>query len=71
MSNFIFSLGIIDKKLLFPLFYMILYLGINIYYNSIENNEPNLFLDLFGFGTIQILTFFVSNAIKYNIEELI
>ena len=70
MSNFIFSLGIIDKKLLFPLFYMILYLCINIYYNSIENNEPNLFLDLFGFGTGQILTFFVSNAIKYRRTNL-
>ena len=70
MSNFIFSLGIIGKKLLFPLFYMILYLGINIYYNSIENNEPNLFLDLFGFGTGQILTFFVSNAIKYRRTNL-
>ena len=49
---------------------MILYLCINIYYNSIENNEPNLFLDLFGFGTGQILTFFVSNAIKYRRTNL-
>ena len=65
MTNFIFSLGLINKKLLLPLTYTILYLCINIYYIYVENNEVTLFIEYFGFAIGQISTFFVSNTIKY------
>ena len=58
MTNFIFSLGLINKKLLLPLTYTILYLCINIYYIYVENNEVTLFIEYFGFAIGQISTFF-------------
>ena len=66
MANFIFSLGKIDKKLLFPLIYIILYICLNIFYNYTEYSVITLFLEGFGFSIGQMLTIFVGCAFKYN-----
>ena len=66
MANFIFSLGKIDKKLLFPLIYIILYICLNIFYNYTEYSVVTLFLEGFGFSIGQMLTIFVGCAFKYN-----
>ena len=66
MANFIFSLGKIDIKLLFPLIYIILYICLNIFYNYTEYSVVTLFLEGFGFSIGQMLTIFVGCAFKYN-----
>ena len=66
MANFIFSLGKIDKKLLFPFIYIILYICLNIFYNYTEYSVVTLFLEGFGFSIGQMLTIFVGCAFKYN-----
>lgn len=67
MANFIFSLGITSKKLLLPLIYIIVYALMNIYYFYNVDNLVVLYLDGFGFSIGQILTYFISNLIRYNI----
>ena len=68
MAKFIISLGMINKKLLFPLIYFIIYIFVNIYNNNvnIENNEVFIFIDGFGFSLGEISAFFVGQIIKYK-----
>ena len=66
MANFIFSLGIIDKRLLLPLIYIIFNICLNIFYNFTEYNEVTLFLEGFGYSIGQILIIFIGCAFKYN-----
>ena len=64
MANFIFSLGIIDKRLLLPLIYIIFNICLNIFYNFTEYNEVTLFLEGFGYSIGQILIIFIGCAFK-------
>ena len=68
MSKFFISLGITNKKMLFPLIYIILYIFVNIYNNNIniENNEVFIFIDGFGFSLGELSSFFVGQIIKYR-----
>ena len=56
MKNFIFRLGTINKKLLLPLIYIIIYICINIFWNYTEYNEFTFYLESIGFSIGQIIT---------------
>ena len=66
MADFIISLGDINKKLLIPLIYIIIYIIINFYSCSNESNEVTLFLQGLGFSIGQILSYPVGNIINYR-----
>ena len=66
MANFIISLGTINKKMLYPLIYIIIHFAINIYDLYLEYNEVSLFIDGFGYSLGEILTFFVAQIYKYK-----
>ena len=68
MSNFIFSLGIINKSLLIPIFYMITYIGIYIYYEFFVYNEAAFFLEGIS-ASIGIALYFLFQ-LNTNIKEL-
>ena len=44
MSNFFISLGVVNKKLLFPLVYIICIISYNIYSLTFEYNEVSLLI---------------------------
>ena len=64
MAKFIISLGMINKKLLFPLIYFIIYIFVNIFNLSVDYNEVSVFLDGFGFSLGELSSFFVGQIIK-------
>ena len=66
MSNLIFSLGFINKSLLIPIFYMITYIGIYIYYEFFVYNEAAFFLEGISASIGIALLFFVSAKYKYQ-----
>ena len=66
MSKFIFSLGIINKNLFFPIFYMIVYTCIYIYYDYVMFNEATYFLEDIGCSLGQTLKIFISAKYKYR-----
>ena len=66
MANFFISFGLLNKKLLFPLIYILIYFCANIYNLYSEDNEVSLFIDGFGYSFGQILTFFINQFFKYR-----
>ena len=74
MPDCIISLGFIDKKLLIPLFYIILYCFINIYEEHIADDSGKYDIAIFyteGFG-IKIsdaMIFFIANKFRYSSSQ--
>ena len=68
MSNFIFSLGTINKKLLLPFIYIILYIFINILAGG-KNDIVTFYLSSFGQSIGQIMTYFIGRITKYESES--
>ena len=67
MSNFFISLGVINKKMLFPLIYIIIHILINIFENvNFKINELSLCIGSFGVSIGEISTFFVAQKYRYN-----
>ena len=66
MAKFIFSLGMINKNLLFPLVCFVIYIFVNIFNLSVDYNEVSVFLDGFGFSLGEIFGFFVGQIIIYK-----
>ena len=66
MAKFIIAFGVVNKKMLFPLLYIIVVSLINIYNSSLKYNEVFLFIVGFGFSLGQLLTFFLNHAFKYR-----
>ena len=66
MAKCFISFGIINKKMLFPLIYIILYFFVNIYNLNVEYNEVSAFLDGFGYSLGELSTFFIGEIIKYR-----
>ena len=50
MAKFIISFGVVNKKMLFPLMYIIVICFINIFNYSFNYNEVFLFIVGFGFS---------------------
>ena len=76
MSNCIFILGEIDKRLLFPLIYIILHIFMHLYWEKYGNygyNQAEFYLEYFGCSIGEILTVLVSLFIfregSKNIEK--
>ena len=66
MSHFIISLGVINKKMLFPLLYILVVVSRNIFDLFHLYNEVSLFLGGFGFSTGELLVYFLSKIFKYR-----
>ena len=67
MANFFISLGVINKKMLFPLIYIILLILVNAFeYVYFEINEASLCIGSFGISIGEISTFFVAQKFRYN-----
>ena len=66
MAKFIISFGVVNKKMLFPLIYIIVVCFINIFNYSFNYNEVFLFIVGFGFSLGQLSTFFLNHAFKYK-----
>ena len=65
MSNSIFILGKMDKKLLIPLIYLLFSILINIFNSKKYSNISASYIENFG-GTIgDIFVFFISVIVKY------
>ena len=64
MSNFIISLGFINKTLLIPIFYMIIIFGIFTYFEFFIYNEAAYFLEGISISIGLTLLLFIS--IRYN-----
>ena len=62
----IISLGIIDKRLLFPLAYIIVNICVNIYWEYQEYNIVSFFIESFGYSIGQMLGIILSKVFKYR-----
>ena len=69
MANFIFSIGTINKKLLIPLIYIILYICLNIYYIYSGYEIASFYIQNFGLCIGQIMTYFAGRLIRYQSES--
>ena len=65
MVDFIIGLGNIDKKLLLPFIYILLYILINIYHNYNTDDVVTLYLEGFGHSIGDIIIFLVFNIIRF------
>ena len=66
MAKFIIAFGLVNKKMLYLLFYIILISFINVFNSYFKYNEVFLFIVGFGFALGQVLTFFLNYAFKYS-----
>ena len=65
----IISIGIINKKLLWPLIYIIIYAGFNIYRIYNKEDIVTLAIESLGASIGQILTIFISSAVKSSFKR--
>ena len=66
MSKFIISLGKIDKKLILPLIYIIIFSLIIYYAEKRAGNMAISFIECIGISLGSIMTYFISIAFKYK-----
>ena len=71
MSGCIISLGLINKQLLLPILYIILYCFINIYEEHIADDSDKydiakFYIEGFGVKISEIMIFFVANKFRYS-----
>ena len=72
MSKFIISLGSINKKLLIPFLYIILYSFINIYYDFLDSTNSDdygiavLYTKNFGYSFSEVMIYFFANSFRYK-----
>ena len=66
MASFIISLGVINKKMLFPLMYILVVVIKKIFDLFHLYNEVALFLGGFGFSAGELLVFFLSKIFNYR-----
>ena len=66
MSNFFISLGVVNKKLLFPLVYIICIISYDIYSLTFEYNEVSLLIAGLGYSVGELFIFFISLRFKYK-----
>ena len=69
MSGCIFILGKMDKKLLFPLVYLIIYVFINIFDREKHTTIAAAYIENFGRSLSNIIVFFVSIVVKYTFKR--
>ena len=65
MAGCIFTLGKIDKKLMIPLIYLVLYIFINIFEQEKYSNIAVIYIENFGKSLAEIMVFFISTFVKY------
>ena len=68
MTNCIFSLGIIDKRLYIPLLNIISYIVICIYYYFCPEDDTNVFIFSLGCSVGEMLTILIPYIFKYKNE---
>ena len=65
----IISIGLINKKLLYPLIYLITFALLNIFWSFFESNLVTLAIESFGTSIGQILTVFLNIKFKYKFKK--
>ena len=65
----IISIGLINKKLLYPLIYLITFALLNIFWSFYESNLVTLAIESFGTSIGQILTVFLNIKFKYKFKK--
>ena len=66
MKKFIFSLGIIDKKLIIPLITTIIYIVYMLYFNNYPPDVIEMLFYYFGVSIGEIITFYVPYIFNYK-----
>ena len=66
MSNFIISLGTINKKYSLILIYIICYVFFNLFLVDDTTTEISYYIGGFGYSIGEILSFFIATKIKYH-----
>ena len=66
MSNFIITIGLINKNIYLPIIYMVIHMGMNIFWMTQPNDEVCRYLENFGNSTGHISIFIINNIIKYR-----
>ena len=66
MANFIISIGLIDKKIYFPLIYIVVYIGIHIFWSFQDSNKVFFYLEGFGESLALTSIFIISKTFKYQ-----
>ena len=74
MPECIIKLGLINKKLLFPLFYIIIYWFVNIYEDHIAEDSEDyemaiFYIEGFGMKISEVMIFFIANKFKYKSQK--
>ena len=65
----IISIGMINKKLLYPLIYLITYAPLIIYWSHNETNIITIAIDSFGASIGQILSVFIKFKFRYKLKK--
>ena len=65
----IISIGTVNKKLLWPLIYSILYAVLHIYWSLYGNNIATLIIESYGAFIGEILTVFINIKFKYKLKR--
>ena len=69
MVKFIFSLGIIDKKLLIPLLSSLDYMISNVYFHFYPEDDTNMFIYYIGYALGEIMISFLPFIFKYKNKD--
>ena len=66
MSNFIISIGLINKNIYLPIIYMLVYIGMNLFWTYQINNQVTGHLEGFGGSLGHIYIYAIGNLFKYR-----
>ena len=69
MSGFIFTLGKIDKKLIIPLIYLLIYIFIDLFDKEQYSNITAIYIEKYGNSLGEILVYFISIIVKYAFKK--
>ena len=66
MSNFIITIGLINKNIYLPIIYMVIHMGLNIFWLTQPDDEVCRYLETFANSIGYISIFILSNIIRYR-----
>ena len=70
MSKFIISIGLINKYIYLPIIYMLIYIGMNIFWTFQGINEACIHLESFGSALGHIYVYAISTLFKYRRNKI-
>ena len=70
MSKFIISIGLINKYIYLPIIYMLIYIGMNIFWTFQGINEVCIHLESFASALGHIYVYAISTLFKYRRNKI-